>query len=302
MQEPIFVVGAARSGTHLVATTLRKNLDVVYTGEVNELWKRYVPPSRYDSIPSSAASEEVIVKLRNAFEHYVETQGGGRLLEKTPANTLRLPFVTRVFPDARIVHIVRDGRDVALSARRKYRGNLKKMTKFETPRTSFRERLVMLVETAITKMRLNPSPRSLLSNLGRYWKGTLSHLGYGGEAMWGPRFPGWETYFKHYSILEVAAIQWRASVDCVENFLAARPDVAAYDIKYEDLVAHPDETLAGLFRFLHNDTDHQGTIRHDIVLGGPGWKEAMDMEERRAVAEHIEDRLVSRGYEKTFSE
>ena len=33
-----------------------------------------------------------------------------RLLEKTPENCLRLPFLLAIFPDARIIHLTRDGR------------------------------------------------------------------------------------------------------------------------------------------------------------------------------------------------
>ena len=38
------------------------------------------------------------------------------MVEKTCANTLRLPFVDKVLPEARYLHIVRDGVDVVASA------------------------------------------------------------------------------------------------------------------------------------------------------------------------------------------
>jgi len=39
-----------------------------------------------------------------------------RLLEKTPENCLRLPFLLEIFPDARIIHLTRDGRSNISSA------------------------------------------------------------------------------------------------------------------------------------------------------------------------------------------
>src|ERR1700741_2758688 len=38
-----------------------------------------------------------------------------RLVEKTPANSLRIPLVASLFPDARFIHIVRRGEDVVSS-------------------------------------------------------------------------------------------------------------------------------------------------------------------------------------------
>lgn len=37
------------------------------------------------------------------------------LVEKNPRHTLRIPFLKAIFPDAKIIHIVRDGRDVTCS-------------------------------------------------------------------------------------------------------------------------------------------------------------------------------------------
>lgn len=42
-------------------------------------------------------------------------EGKNRFLEKTPSNLLYMPELLAVFPEARFVHMVRDGRDVAAS-------------------------------------------------------------------------------------------------------------------------------------------------------------------------------------------
>jgi hypothetical protein len=44
----------------------------------------------------------------------------GRLLEKTPANAVRIPFIDRLFPGCCFVHLLRDGRatTASLMARR----------------------------------------------------------------------------------------------------------------------------------------------------------------------------------------
>jgi hypothetical protein len=49
----------------------------------------------------------------------VELDGGRRFAEKTPWNAFLLPFLARTFPGLQVIHIIRDGRDVAASHIRK---------------------------------------------------------------------------------------------------------------------------------------------------------------------------------------
>jgi hypothetical protein len=49
------------------------------------------------------------------FETYAERQGKPRWGDKTPLYMQYLPLIERTFPAARFVHLVRDGRDAALS-------------------------------------------------------------------------------------------------------------------------------------------------------------------------------------------
>jgi hypothetical protein len=53
---------------------------------------------------------------------YAEAQGKPRWGDKTPSYLLHMPLLTRAFPGARFVHIVRDGREVATSWRETWWG------------------------------------------------------------------------------------------------------------------------------------------------------------------------------------
>src|SRR6059058_5427828 len=57
-------------------------------------------------------TSEAIVAI---FEVYAERQGKPRWGDKTPLYMQQLPLLERIFPDALWVHLVRDGRDAALS-------------------------------------------------------------------------------------------------------------------------------------------------------------------------------------------
>jgi hypothetical protein len=54
--------------------------------------------------------------VRALFDEFARRSGKPLAGEKTPGYERYLPFLSRMFPDARFVDIVRDGRDVALSA------------------------------------------------------------------------------------------------------------------------------------------------------------------------------------------
>lgn len=56
--------------------------------------------------------------LRRAFARILRFSGGDVVLSKCIANNHRIPVLRRAFPGARFVHVIRDGRDVALSLAR----------------------------------------------------------------------------------------------------------------------------------------------------------------------------------------
>jgi hypothetical protein len=53
--------------------------------------------------------------IRALYGSYARHQGKSRYADKTPIYVLHIDFLSRLFPEAKFVHIIRDGRDVALS-------------------------------------------------------------------------------------------------------------------------------------------------------------------------------------------
>lgn len=53
--------------------------------------------------------------LRAFYELYAETQGKRRYGDKTPGYVKQMGIVHRALPESRFIHLIRDGRDVALS-------------------------------------------------------------------------------------------------------------------------------------------------------------------------------------------
>jgi len=74
---------------------------------------------------ASLATPAKVRQLRAAYADLVRAQDKTRLLEKTPFMVLWIPLVNAVFPDARHIHIIRDGRAVVNSILYKLRCSTK---------------------------------------------------------------------------------------------------------------------------------------------------------------------------------
>ena len=69
-----------------------------------------------DAGPEPTPGEDaVIARLRASFDRVRRFGGGNHVVSKRIANNRRIPLLARAFPDARFVHLVRDGRAVAYS-------------------------------------------------------------------------------------------------------------------------------------------------------------------------------------------
>lgn len=109
-----FVVGCARSGTSILGELIASHPDVRYVWEAHDAWAAAGSgPDGSDRLLAEHATPEVRDRLRRWIG---EQQGSAALVvEKNPRNALRIPFLRAVFPEAKLIHIIRDGRDVACS-------------------------------------------------------------------------------------------------------------------------------------------------------------------------------------------
>lgn len=215
---PIVLIGAARSGTKFLRNVLSQaanHSSVPY--DVNYVWRYGVENAPNDYLNPNDLSEKQIAFIRKTLPSLAKLSADDTLIEKTVSNTLRVPYVDRVFPAARYVHLVRDGRDVTESAMRLWTA---------PPDWS----------ALMTKLRGMP-----LSNLGyAIWFGRnfISGLlkNQKGGNVWGPRFKNIETLVEQKSLAEICAMQWATSVDQATDDLAKIDPLRVFEIRYEDLV------------------------------------------------------------------
>ncbi|MFF0753105.1 sulfotransferase [Streptomyces sp. NPDC004267] len=129
---PVIIVSPPRSGSTALYDALARNPALWTVGGESEGVIEGVPglhPAArgYASHALDAADAEAwgdVVRAgfladRSAAPGRLPLAGEGspapRLLEKTPENSLRLPFLLRLFPDATVVHLRRDARDTVAS-------------------------------------------------------------------------------------------------------------------------------------------------------------------------------------------
>ncbi|MCL6285631.1 sulfotransferase [Ruegeria sp. 2012CJ41-6] len=149
-QAPLFVIGSGRSGNTLVRRVLLASEQIYIPPETYVLgdliegwpqmallpWRQKVwlfcaqfekhyhfPTFRLDNLNDFAAEAEkleprTLHALILAFYAYLARKDGSKATrwgDKTPWNTYHLPAIGAMFPHARYVWLMRDGRDVALS-------------------------------------------------------------------------------------------------------------------------------------------------------------------------------------------
>lgn len=141
-----FVVGCQRSGTTLLRAMLDTHPEMAVPPESNFLPTLMESRSKYEGdagfdveglvedmfatrwIGRWELPRELLVDaltacrvdsladaLRCVYGLYAERRGKTRYADKTPDYVAELPAIAELFPEARFIHVIRDGRDVALS-------------------------------------------------------------------------------------------------------------------------------------------------------------------------------------------
>lgn len=136
---PFFIVASARSGTTFLRLTLNAHSKVAVPPEsrfITELYK-----SDHVDVPTFLAALENHKRFKiwdlsidlvrdemgtagkvpyadaisAAYRAYARSRGKSLWGDKTPRYIEHIPFLAKLFPDSRFIHLVRDGRNVALS-------------------------------------------------------------------------------------------------------------------------------------------------------------------------------------------
>lgn len=128
-ESPIFIISAPRAGSTLLFETLSQFPEIWTIGEESHELIEAIPElhpaaHNYQSnrLSNTDASADISTNLHARFARQLQDRDGQkyidlpleqrpssiRMLEKTPKNTLRIPFLKAVFPGARFIFLYRD--------------------------------------------------------------------------------------------------------------------------------------------------------------------------------------------------
>lgn len=205
---PVFIIGCPRSGTTLLSALLRRHPDLAGSPiEGHLLWSAHHHPSRRGWASDAVAPQDIAWDERRYLNSAIHRIARGRrFIDKTPKNSLRIPYLNALFPDASYVFITRDGR-----------ANVASLIEGWTLRHGMSWRVPEELDVGVYR--------------GRYWCYVLP--------------PGWRDV-THRPVEEVAAFQYATTNQIAMHDLAALPPAQVTQLAFEDLLADPVPVSAGL--------------------------------------------------------
>jgi hypothetical protein len=215
--DPVFLVGCSRAGTTVTYETLVASGAFLNFGyELPQFWNSLYGPLNNGWESEAAGAEQARPEHREAaLRYFYQYLGAGMVLDKTCINTMRIPYLHKLFPEARFIFIHRDGRDNISSM----------MDGWRQGRTDGAFGLTQF---------FGPSPEPVAVNNGEFkeWHFFLP--------------PGWRDY-NHASLEAVCAYQWLTANGLA---LAARESIPAeqwIQIRYEDILDRPGDLFRDVF-------------------------------------------------------
>ncbi|MFC2993570.1 sulfotransferase family protein [Halomonas tibetensis] len=241
----VIIIGAPRSGTNMLRDVLCEFEGVATwpCDEINYLWRHGNVRHPSDEIPAERATPAVQAYMQKQFQWVSERYGAHTVVEKTCANSLRVPFVDCAVPDARYVYIYRDGLDTTGSAK------LRWQAKLDIPYLLEKVRFVPLTDLPYY------GTRYLWSRVYRLFSREKR------LAFWGPALEDMPEILERHSLNEVCALQWQRCVENAEAAFADMPPDQVTRVRYEDFVREPEAQLKRLLAFLGLDVPEEELSR-----------------------------------------
>ena len=292
----MFIVGSPRSGTTILSEVLDRHPRITQWYEPYFIWDWGIVNLDDDVRGIEMLTPSHKAFIQKEFGLFRRKSKSDVVIDKSPEHCFKIPFVQAVFPEAKWIHLIRDGRDVTLSIKREW---------------DLRREIVQglslgkFCREVSTMMRLHHFWRNRIQ-IGLFEFRNMKSLNplkylnkskWKGAAGWGPRFPGWREEYHTRPLTQFTALQWAKSVEYTLQGLAVIPEGSALDVRYEDFLNRPDEQLERIISFLGLNYDREWNMAHDLRPANQGkWKEGLTPAMRREIGPVITPALMKLGY------
>lgn len=322
--DPIFLIGVPRSGSTMLRMILNSHPNIYSGGEmpwlsgnygvrgfgtetsIRCLYQRMTVGDYSISKTMSHINKDNVRRSFNSFvkdiiDLQLTKEGKNIWIEKTPDNIIQIPFLKEIFPNARFIHIMRDGRDVALSTIKAnwselfYFIDVKNKRRFVNLRGLFNKRVLYrlpkYIQDVLLRVNLEPSYNSMSQNIF---------------------YPIANTYYN-------AFFRWEKWIEIYERD-AEKYNIDHISIKYEDLLLKPKDMFPYILNFIgedwHDDYLNYSKFKQDFPLEDIGatsalkfssieprnlykWKTNLNSRQKRITKKYFDDFLQLKGYEPT---
>lgn len=299
---PLVIVGAGRSGTNFLSHVFEHDDRFWNAYEGRYIWNYGQKTLAHDVRKPDEATAKVQRFIRGYFEQLARMHDGRWVIDKTPSNVFRVGFVHSVFPDAKIIHIIRDGRDnIASRVHEWYGGRAVNAQREHGNGGAYRLSLVRQrlnhLRTLVARGNLPATrwPTFLWDNVSAF----SAHVLTGRPRRYAERFPGMEDCLKVYGLMETAAIQWREGV--MQALCEGRrlPVGTYLEVRYEQLLSSPEEEWGRIGNFL--GIEENGVAREWLLANARRdnwgkWRRQLSEDELEALEPHIRPTLEFLGY------
>lgn len=235
----IIIVGAPRSGTTMLGKIFSSSSNVCYVEEPNVIW-RYRNWGRlgHEQFSKSDATEKSKNYIRNFFSKFP-----GVVVEKTPANALRLDFVKEIFPEAKFIFIYRKPHDVVNSMKRKWLYEYDNNALVSGRQNNFRQLRIQI-------KRFFKIP---ILDLPNYFTVVMSELAFHffkkNRKFWGPQYKGYRTDTMIYDKEYICYKLWTILTQNMINAKKTLHKNQCLELSYDDFVENTESNINRLKQF-----------------------------------------------------
>jgi hypothetical protein len=280
IKKPIFILGTPRSGTTWLGAIMKQHPNIHLLHEINNVWMWGNANKSDDTLTKANLNPKIEKYIRQKFISYLEKDPRKRICDKTPRNCLRIRAIQAIFPDAKIIMLLRDGRAVINSTKKE----LKKPKGVPWKEIFRRLKNFSILEIGVILPRLESRFKRIMGIPLEYW---------------GARPPGWEKWIGKFPNHVILAKQWAATIDIAVSEGRELSSENYLEINYEELVVSPAQEIQKIAKFVELDSP-QSMIDYAITTAKPSktdkWKDNFDAEVLDDIRRIIEPTMTKLGY------